>query len=540
VSVAPARGAALALGALGLVVAAALARAFYPCDGGICTADGHNLGDLPFHLAVAMGFAEGENWPPEHPELSGGPLTYPFLMDLLSAWLIRAGLSPATAFFWPGLLAGLGLLVALYTWGRDLTGDRLAGVLTPVLVLFSGGLGFVHLVEDLSGPGSPWRVLASLPRDYTIAPSGGLRWGNTLTTLLLPQRSLLLGLPLAVVVMTLWWRTAREGGSGGRAAVRRMLGAGLVAGALPLAHLHSLAVLLATGAVLAILFWKPRAWAAFFATTLILSVPQLAWLLRGSGMRSASFLALHLGFDRGELNPLWFWLLNAGLFIPALAWVISRGPSRGGPPRAAVRFYAPFAFCFVVPNLFRLSPWIWDNIKFLVFWLVASAPFVGLWLAGLFRGGTASRLSGGAALLVLTLSGALDVWRVLAGGAEQRIFDREAVEFAEAAAAATPPRAVILSAPAHDSPVLLTGRRTVLGYPGHIWSQGLDAGTRGADVQAIYAGRAAARELLLRYGVSYMVVGPREEELGGGRERAAAERPMVQVGPYRLYRADVE
>jgi hypothetical protein len=257
-------------------------------------------------------------------------------------------------------------------------------------------------------------------------------------------------------------------------------------------------------------------------------------------MRSGSFLALHLGFDRGEANPAWFWLVNAGLFIPALGWVLRPGPLRGGLPRQVVRFYAPFAFCFVLPNLVRLSPWIWDNMKFLVFWLVASAPLVGCWLAGLLRGSRVSRLAGGAALLVLTLSGALDVWRVLGGGAEQRIFDRDAVEFADAVALATPPRAVILSAPAYDSPVLLTGRRTVLGYPGHVWSQGLDGGTREADIRSVYAGRAAARELLRRYAVSYVVVGPREEELGGARELIAPGRLAVHVGPYRLSRADVE
>ena len=52
---------------------------------GLQTADGHNLGDLPFHLAVIQGFARGENFPPEHPELAGMRLTYPFLVDLVTA-----------------------------------------------------------------------------------------------------------------------------------------------------------------------------------------------------------------------------------------------------------------------------------------------------------------------------------------------------------------------------------------------------------------------------------------------------------------------
>src|SRR5207247_1319712 len=76
------------------------------------------------------------------------------------------------------------------------------------------------------------------------------------------------------------------------------------------------------------------------------------------------------------------------------------------------RFYVPFALCFVVPNLFQLSPWIWDNIKFLVYWLAASTPIVALLLAHWWRRG-AWRSAAAVALVLLTLAGSLDVWRVV-------------------------------------------------------------------------------------------------------------------------------
>ena len=38
-------------------------------------------------------------------------------------------------------------------------------------------------------------------------------------------------------------------------------------------------------------------------------------------------------------------------------------------PGPLLRFYLPFTFCFIVPNLVKLAPWGWDNIKVLFYWL---------------------------------------------------------------------------------------------------------------------------------------------------------------------------
>jgi hypothetical protein len=108
---------------------------------------------------------------------------------------------------------------------------------------------------------------------------------------------------------------------------------------------------------------------------------------------------------------------------------------------------------------------------------------------------------------------------------------------AEGPLAETPRRALILHAPTHRSPVYLAGRRSLLGYPGHIWSQGLDAGDREAEIRRIYAGVPDAGDLLARNGVDYVLVGP--QELGWTRveEEFLAGFPLVaELGPYRLWK----
>jgi hypothetical protein len=480
-------------------------RAFYETAQGLFTGDSHNLGDLSFHLAVTSGFALGTNLPPEHPELAGARLTYPFLVDFGAALLVRAGATARAGYLFQNLLLAGSFVALLHLFTLRLTRDRSAARLAPLLVLFSGGLGFAIFLRDvLADGGGVAAFLTRLPRDYTIAPEG-LRWGNALTTLLVPQRALLLGAPLVLAVWTLLW-----GGLGPAAEVRgprRLLAAaGVLTGLLPLVHTHGFVAAFGTALLLVPLFPSVgRDWLRFFAPALLLGAPQALWLAHDSSLGAGRFLALHMGWDRGALDPVSFWLLNTGAFLPLLALAyarLTRGP--------LLRFLLPPLVFFAVPNLLRLSPWIWDNVKFLFFWYLASVPLVAWWLARLARASRAGLVACAVLTASLAFSGALDVFRVASRQVELRVFDAEGVAFAATALQQTPPRALVLHSPTYDSPALLSGRRSLLGYPGHIWSQGLDAGSRQADIERIYTGGPDAEELLRGYGVDFILVGPQE------------------------------
>ena len=72
---------------LGLV----FGRAAFEKSGGIYTGVMNNLGDLPLHMQVIASFAQGNNFPPQDPTFAGARFAYPFLCDLLTAMLVRAG-----------------------------------------------------------------------------------------------------------------------------------------------------------------------------------------------------------------------------------------------------------------------------------------------------------------------------------------------------------------------------------------------------------------------------------------------------------------
>lgn len=546
-------------------------RAMFDRDGAVYTGLSNNYGDLPFHLSVVTSFVKGANFPPEDPTYAGAKFTYPFLADFIAACFVRAGASLRDAMLLENLLLALALTGLLYRWALVLTRDRVAAHLSPVLVLLSGGFGWWLLFDDVSeGDLNILSVLREPPHDYTIIPETIYRWGNSLTTLLVPQRSMLLGMGLALLVFIEWWKVFAGGEDKGEkakeskrvkpkrtkkaehtepparfhflnfAGARPMIGAGVVAGLLPLAHAHTFIVVMMVGACLALIRSERdslRAWAAFFIPALLLAGPQLWWATHGSSVQAGTFFAWQYGWDRGEANVVWFWLVNAGLFIPlVIAALLWRG-ARPLVPRGLLLFYLPFTLCFLIPNLFKLAPWVWDNIKVLFYWYVASVPLVALLLARLWRGAVWRRIVVSIMVIALTLSGALDVWRVVSRATSLEEFDADGMAFAAMIEAKTAPRALVLHAPIHNHPLFLTGRRSLMGYPGHIWTHGLDYRQREAELKRIYVGATDASALLTRYNVDYIVVGPQERAFVPVNE-AFFERynMVVEVGEYRLYK----
>ncbi|HXW92781.1 MAG TPA: hypothetical protein VEK33_19690 [Terriglobales bacterium] len=530
--------------AVALVVGLVFAKVMFHRPDGIYTGLLNNLGDLPFHLQIISSFAHSQNFPPEDPGYANVRFVYPFLADFLSAMFLQAGASLTVAMWVPNFALAMALVGLMHYWTLELTRDRLAGVIAPVLILWGGGLGWWLLFRDVRGSDSGIvDLLWHLPRDYTIAGDTIWRWGNPLTALFVPQRSILFGVPIAIVIFTLWWQALTSTGDSrlrlesGRAnqprqtpdqspptegdshpsffvqgAVRRMIAAGVLAGMLPLIHAHSFIVVMGTAGCLTLLFWQWRAWLAFMVPALIIALPEMIWSVHGSAVHMQTFLGWHPGWDRGNANVLWFWFVNTGAFIPLLIVAILWGEHGDDElvPGPLLRFYLPFTLCFIVPNLVKLAPWDWDNIKVLFYWYVASAPLVAHLLSSWFRRPAKWRWAAAGLLVSLTLAGTLEIVRVLSGTEANREFDADGIAMAGQILTQTEPRSLVLHAPTYNPPVFLTGRRSLLGYTGAVWSRGLEYGPREDSIRQIYAGSPQAASLMQGYHVDYVLVSPLE------------------------------
>ncbi len=364
-------------------------RAMLEMRDGIYTGGSHNLGDLPFHLGAIFSFTEGNNFPPQNPSFSGAKFSYPFIADFLTACFMKLGAGLKDAMYVQNLFWAFSLLIVLERFVFKLTSDRFAAKIAPALLFFSGGFGFLWLFYDFwHGNQAFSAFLGNFPYDTTI--NTDFRWGNSLTTLFLTQRSFLIGMPLTIVVLQKLWETfidgfwerkgeketgrkgdREKGRKGDReaenfentvAASKNNLKndsknksnrpaenpeissspflpvsssprlpfslspflVGLLAGMLPLIHLHSLAVLfVVTGFLFFFRIEKWREWIAFGVGVSLVAVPELIWSMSGSASRTSEFIGLHFGWDKKEdENFIWFWLRNTGFFIPILLFGI--------------------------------------------------------------------------------------------------------------------------------------------------------------------------------------------------------------------------
>lgn len=538
-------------------------RALLEKPEGMYTGVLNNYGDLPFHISVITRFAFGQNYPPEDPTFSGVRFTYPFLTDFVSAIFVRCGATLRNSLFIENWIIGVALVGVLHRFGLRLLRNRTAAILVPVLVILNGGLGWAMLFGDVNkSDAGVFHILMNIQHSYTILPdvTQGWRWGNAVTSLLVPQRGFLLGIPLAVIVFTQWWDAMRDresvppasaggskkrlnppadaGGTDRSLPHRRMIAAGFIAGLLPLVHAHSFIATMGVGGVLALInIRKWRAWLAFFVVASVIAIPQLLWSTHGSAVSTRAFIGWDIGWGHGDENVVWFWLKNTGVFIPLLIAALLWKTDKYLIPRRLLLFYLPFTLCFIVPNLIKFAPWIWDNIKILFYWWIASAPIVALLLARLWEGNIFNRIAAGALFVVLTLAGGLDVFALLTRQGEYQEFDRDGVTFAETIKQQIPARAMILHAPIHNTPIFLSGRRSLMGYPGHIWTHGIDSGPREADIKRIYAGSPNAPALLAKYGVDYVVVDPQERSVMPVNDAFFSRyQEVTTVGEYHLYK----
>ncbi len=543
-------------------------RALLDKPDGIYTGVLNNYGDLPFHVSVITRFAFGQNYPPEDPTFAGVRFTYPFITDFISAMFVRAGASLRDSLFIENYIIGVALVGVLHRFGQQLLRNRTAAILTPVLIILNGGFGWAMFFSDVNqSDAGVFGVLRHITHSYTILPEvvQGWRWGNAVTSLLVPQRGFLLGIPLAAIVFTQWWAASRDTEMGGKGdgekkkkvsksesaktnlpvapsprlrVSPRMLAAGAVAGLLPLIHAHSFMAVMMVGAFLALMNLRRwREWFLFFFVASLIAIPQLLWSTHGTAVNTRAFIAWQFGWDRSNENFFWFWFKNTGLFIPLLITALLWKREDYLVPRKLLFFFLPFTLCFIVPNLVKLAPWIWDNVKILFYWWLASAPIVALLLARLWEGKAWHRGLAGSLLIILTLAGALDVFALITRQGEYQEFDRDGITFAEMIKQQTPPRATILHAPVHNTPVFLTGRRSLMGYPGHIWTHGLDFGPRETEIKRIYAGAADAESLLTKYGVDYVVIDPQEHSLMTVNMAFFSRYPEVaNTGEYHLYK----
>jgi hypothetical protein len=523
-----------------------LHQAYVYAPGGLFAGYVNIWGDWAAHLSFAGSFAYGRNFPPEYPIDPGHHLGYPFMVDFLAASLVPLGSRLTSALVMTSGLLGLAFPPVLYLAAQRFAGGRAAAVIAVFVFLLSGGLGFVYLLGDIQHSGLG--ALIHLPREYTLNRDLNYQWLNPVLAYLVPQRSTLFGFSLVLILLVVLWLAARGG-----AGWQPFLFAGVVAGVMPVYHVHAYGTVVALCVFWALFTWRVQ-WLGFFIPAVVIGIPILAWMWPPANTSMCgNSPSLHgYCFELGWLSYLdwqhdaaiwagrdfaWFWIKNTSVFIPLL---VGAHFVRNWVPTGFESWFAPMWLWFLVPNIILLQPWDWDNTKFFVFWALLGSILVGGVLARMFQRGPGSAIVAAVLLVLLGLSGALDLARA-------SDFSVSAVQFTDAGGLQvadwvrdhTSPEALFVAADEHNSPIpTLAGRRVLIGYPGWLWTYGLpDYVQKGQDDKRILDGDATAGDLVGKYGIDYVMIGPQELPRGASRAYWDAHGTLVfDNGEYAVYR----
>ncbi|OGF75901.1 hypothetical protein A3G54_00755 [Candidatus Giovannonibacteria bacterium RIFCSPLOWO2_12_FULL_44_15] len=476
-------------------------------------------GDIAYHLDMIRHLALSDPFVLDQPIANGAPLTYPLMINFLSAILLRLGLNLFLAWYIPTIIFSITIFWGLYALGRRLFSSKIWVVALIILIFFGSGLGFIYFFQDLRNAyiATGWSgvrdIIDAPPHQYTHMDmrTGGkpqsadsplnIVWITPVISFLSHQRSFVLGFSILILLLIGWVVYNEEVASKDKNYFVRWLP---LLGLLPLIHAHSL---IAAAIIFSVLFARQifnrsavKFWLIGLILAILVALPQIMFVfhLKFIGAESgSSFLKLWWGWmtcqhsaswfvcdpnTKGtDTSVLWFWTKNFGVIF----WVWLVGVLtfiRLKSPRLVRALIPASLLLFAVPNLMLFQPWEFDNNKVLFYWWLFAVIII---LTVLERIPWNSLRTASLALLLLcgSLAGFIDASsRVrqtidsISGNPVREHFgyygEWEVAAGAWIVANTKSNDAFLTSDGANNFVPMLTGRPIFLGFPGWLWTQG--------------------------------------------------------------------
>jgi hypothetical protein len=478
----------------------------------------NNLGDLALHISYMQYFANGVPLWPDNPIHVFSKLRYPAGIDLFDSLLLLLHIDLVRALVWTGLLGSLATFYGFYRWG---------GAFGVAGFLFNGGLaGFEFF------------------RKFQFADYQGERiaWKSIPLTMFVTQRGLLYAIPAGLLLLLHWRRKyyptkVDEAPGKGRGLVPWWVEWSIYA-TMPLFHVHTF---LALSAVLAFWLligtWEMRKQIALLLAAAFIPATWIVWMITDH-FEAKSILAWAPGWLQSDPgfsdSALKFWVVNFGLTLPAMMALVGvvvwrtwrvffpnpapaphaapdaapdtesgiRSTSRNWwnmawPPASA--FVVPAALVFLFALFVKTAPWGWDNTKLMIWSYFICLPF--LWSELIAKWPVLVRA---AVCFLLFTSGFVSLMGGLKVGSPGfDIADRTELDAIATVLKPLPIKERFAAFPTYNHPLLMDGRKVVLGYGGHLWTQGFDYAPIEQALRALMLGapdwRERARALHARY-----------------------------------------
>lgn len=466
-------------------------------------------GDNGFHISLIQRFATANPFNLDNPLLAGAKITYHFLFDFSSGILYYLNNNLLFSYRLPLISLGIIFFCSLFVFALRVLNSKILGIAAIAFIFLGSGLGFVLAANNamhyfsLDGFSGLFSIITNPPYEYTKINSDAnvsenliafknINWMIPVVLFLSHQRAFLIGVLCFIIILSainnygkdkIFWRF------------------GLIAGFLPLAHAHSF---FAIFIIMAVLFWfylrNYLTWIKFAIITALISLPQIIYLKMANN--SNFLIKPYFGWMLCEHNKSWFFCDKTGFYdsnffffciknfgLIFLVWIFAVLLSffvkfRRNQYFSGVNFDFKFVLAsiilFLTPNLFLFQPWSFDNGKILFYWHFIAVVFCVLPFIRFFWNKNVvfrpiiiiffffSIISG-----ILDFSGKISSIENISYGYGEN--EKENVEMAEWIKKNTDPNSLFLTNSwVNPVPVFLAGRKIYLGYPGWLWTEGLD------------------------------------------------------------------
>ncbi len=482
-------------------------------------------GDFPAHFAYSAPFAYRSfpYWFNANPIFLLSKFNYPFVADLISGLLIKSGFNLVNSFVFPSIVFSFLFLYLFYKFAYQQSKSNLVSFLTINIFLLSGGLGFYYFFkEDFSD----FKNTLVIAKEYTHLENYGIKWINVITSELIPQRAFLIGLPINLFILyklnnyIVQYKSPLIKAKNMYIKIALL---GLLAGILPIIHMHSFIALFIFCLFLFLYHFKQFKKLLVFAIFVALPAVSLYFLFFYKQIDTKTFIEYFPGWmsNSKEFNKpiLEFWWWNFGLFLPLslISYFVLK--------LYKYYLYTAAIFIFILCHLYKFQPWAWDNSKLLTYWYLIFSIGVSRLLVAFMKVSPLKRtdllkglsripfvMVGAFLTIVLTLSGLLDTLN-LANYKKNSyaINSHEELGYSSGINKVINSGDVVLSATRHNNPISnFTKAQVVMGYGGWLWSYGINFYPVQDDLYKMYRDPANTKDLYKKYDVKYVFISDAE------------------------------
>lgn len=448
----------------------------------------NNYGDLTFHIHTIRALARGLPFWPENPIYALDKMRYPFGINLFNALWEILGVPLRTHLVAVGLISSF----ILFRVGRQVLG------VFGILALIAGG---------------GWAA------DSWMSTSD-ISWKNLFLAVFVTQRGLLFALPCGLYLIFQIMQLRK----GKTFFLKDWLRLNILWGALAFFHLHSFFIL-----TLALpLLWIPWRRLFFLIPGFLLGAAFALNSVWGGAAVSSSVRWVPLWTWNAQKSSLWDYVwgnfhLWPWAFAGAALFLLKK----------QTRIICVLLGLTFLSLQWMLAPWAWDQIKILlwiyIFWLIVLRQAWVRW--GIVRWG----------LIVLLLwPGLQQLWQARKA-APIAILSQESVVESELLVKNILVQDRVLAAPVYNHPLHWTGQALVMGFDGHVWSQGLNTRLILQKMDSIFLAQENWQQAAQDLGAKYLFWGQNEERRYSVLATQIQQLPVVartSVGV--LYALDVK